>query len=99
MPRLRRDLIKTAFGYLRGREGETLVDARWLEASGLPYTWERKGRTLVWANPDHVPSRLREGYDLVYEHHPWRRVRCRIVRDDGLVLLAKPVPTKNAIET
>lgn len=77
--------------YLEWDEETKLVDGTWLQVSGFGQRAEDDGMNLRWTNPDNVETRLLQGYEISYEIDKIKRVRRRIVRRDGVVLMGKKV--------
>ena len=83
-------LVKDAAKYLEWREGEPkLVDRQWLEVSGRMQELAADGMKVSWCDPEKLETRLLKGSVVIYEVDKPTRVRCRIVRRDGLVLIGK----------
>ena len=44
---------------------------------------------LRWCSPDKLPTRLIEGYEVVYEIDKVKRIRRRLTMRDGVILIGK----------
>lgn len=85
------DLVKDLAKHLEWKEAQKLVDFNWPEYSGFKAKMEESGKTVFWSKPDQIERRIFEGYELVYEIDRIKRIRCRIVLRDGLVLMSKTI--------
>jgi hypothetical protein len=82
-------VLKDLKAHLSWDDGEKLVDDAWLDTSGARAQLESQGLTLRWSSADRVAERKLRGYLVVYELDESMRVKSRLVRRGGSVLLAK----------
>ena len=68
-----------------------IVDRDWLERSGFGALAVEQGYTLRWSKPDAVPTRERDGWELLYEID-FKAHTKRQLRYGGLVLIGKLKP-------
>ena len=83
-------LAKDLKDYIKYSEEEKLVDINWPEKSGFKETWENKGYVLYWSRPDKIASKQLDGWEILYEIDKIKRIRSRMVLNDGLILIGKP---------
>jgi hypothetical protein len=84
-------IFKDLKDYLKFDEEDKLVSSDWLEKSGFRETAEKAGFKLYWSRPENVADRELEGYEVMFEVDRLKRIRRRLVRYDGTVLLGKRV--------
>jgi len=75
--------------YLSWDEEEKLVDFQWPEKSGFQSDVEKEGFRIGWCRPDKIEARKLDGYEVLYEIDKRKRIRRRIVLQDGLTLIGK----------
>ncbi|WP_213766662.1 hypothetical protein [Caballeronia sp. dw_19] len=75
--------------YLVFSEEQKQVDNEWLEKSGLKAEMDAKDIKLAWSQPDRIASRQTDGWEVVYEVDKIKRIRRKLVRYDGTVLIKK----------
>lgn len=75
--------------YLSWNEETKIVDFQWIEKSGFKAKAENEGFQLYWSSPEKVPTRLLNGYEIVYEIDKSNKVKHRLELKDGSVLIGK----------
>ena len=83
------DIAKDLVRILKYKEKKKIVDRDYLRLSGIQYKYEQKGYTLRWTSPKNIESRRHQGYEIIYLVHDTKRIKTRLVRKDGSVLMGK----------
>ena len=83
------DFLKDAKSYLNWDEESKIVDKEWLTKSGFKTKAIEDGLALRWTSPQKLERRKSEGYKILYERDELRRIRRRLVLNDGSVLMGK----------
>jgi hypothetical protein len=81
--------VKDLAEYLDWKEEEKLVSFQWPEESGFKAEAEAEGYEIRWTRSDLIETRKLEGYVVLYEVDKLRRVKRRIVLQDGLTLMGR----------
>ncbi|RFU44447.1 hypothetical protein D0B32_27960 [Paraburkholderia sp. DHOC27] len=76
-------------GYLAWEPREKRIDKDWLIRSELERRLTDEGYELYWSLPDSIAARELIGWAVVYELSPTTRIRYRLVRYNGITLLAR----------
>ena len=83
------DVAKDIKAYLAWDEEEKLVDINWPAKSGFNARAEAEGMSLRWSKPDKCASRELDGYEVLFEIDQLKRIRRKLVLNDGSILMGK----------
>lgn len=83
-------IAKDVKDWLKWDEQTKQIDRDWLNRSGFENHMIASGIRLYWSKPDSVATRELDGWSVVCELDQSKRIRYRLVRYDGTVLLGKP---------
>ena len=86
---LLKDLFKKYQDINKWNDKIKLVDRDYLNKSGLLKEFEDNNFKILWSNPEKVESRKLDGYDYVYEINKQQKIKYRLERKGGAVLIGK----------
>jgi hypothetical protein len=83
------EIAKDLKDRLKWEEREKEINGQWLDKSGFAKHLTDLGIKLYWSRPDGTPTLELDGWSVVYELDQKNRIRNRLVRYDGTILLGK----------